>query len=500
MSSSISGLHYEENQVGGTFKSSKIEYVWEFILNGSSPNKIQLIYSKWTDDKKLIKNGIEVYNKKNDDSYLKNFEIDGHIFSVIQLGDKFELRVDNQSFTHLYNLEKNKNFFTGDIDPTSKTQIADNKTGDIISEKNENNFYIFKSKENDGKEKQTLFNFKIKIDENKANSGLKKFKFGPGIKPSNNKFNKNINNNQNNTNKDLLGFGDILQVNDTNNSSSNNNNNINNNDIFGLGIDNNDGNKNNQNNNNDIFNFGNNNNEINNNNFLNFDSIENNNLNENINNKTTNEQLADIFNALSQNNQSKDNNSNDKNTEQDKENIQNVQNDIPIENKQEINTNSNNNIFSFESLINELSSEKKILNFENNFLNEMNINFIINIDNDSKNKYKIIEQKYKNRIYKNINISKISLIENKDDFIKLCDLIRIEIINKGSSIYVNIDNYDDNNNDWIYVVIIFMTYLIQVNYLEIANYLRQKINFIKNISQIVNNCLNDDDFDAIFNN
>ena len=161
---------------------------------------------------------------------------------------------------------------------------------------------------------------------------------------------------------------------------------------------------------------------------------------------------------------------------------------------------SNNNIFSFESLINELSSEKKILNFENNFLNEMNINFIINIDNDSKNKYKIIEQKYKNRIYKNINISKISLIENKDDFIKLCDLIRIEISNKGSSIYINIDNYDDNNNDWIYVVIIFMTYLIQVNYLEIANYLRQKINFIKNISQIVNNCLNDDDFDAIFNN
>ena len=161
---------------------------------------------------------------------------------------------------------------------------------------------------------------------------------------------------------------------------------------------------------------------------------------------------------------------------------------------------SNNNIFSFESLINELSSEKKILNFENNFLNEMNINFIINIDNDSKNKYKIIEQKYKNRIYKNINISKISLIENKDDFIKLCDLIRIEIINKGSSIYINIDNYDDNNNDWIYVIIIFMTYLIQVNYLEIANYLRQKINFIKNISQIVNNCLNDDDFDAIFNN
>ena len=402
MSSSISGLHYEENQVGGTFKSSKIEYVWEFILNGSSPNKIQLIYSKWTDDKKLIKNGIEVYNKKNDDSYLKNFEIDGHIFSVIQLGDKFELRVDNQSFTHLYNLEKNKNFFTGDIDPTSKTQIADNKTGDIISEKNENNFYIFKSKENDGKEKQTLFNFKIKIDENKANSGLKKFKFGPGIKPSNNKFNQNINNNQNNTNKDLLGFGDILQVNDANNSSSNNNN-INNNDIFGLGIDNNDGNKNNQSNNNDIFNFGNNNNEINNNNFLNFDSIENNNLNENINNKTTNEQLADIFNALSQNNQSKDNNSNDKNTEQDKENIQNVQNDVPIENKQEININLNNNIFSFDS---PQSKNNQIENNENK---------------ENKDNLELPKPEHKNENIE-INFDKLDIINNQNNQISNNDV------------------------------------------------------------------------------
>ena len=402
MSSSISGLHYEENQVGGTFKSSKIEYVWEFILNGSSPNKIQLIYSKWTDDKKLIKNGIEVYNKKNDDSYLKNFEIDGHIFSVIQLGDKFELRVDNQSFTHLYNLEKNKNFFTGDIDPTSKTQIADNKTGDIISEKNENNFYIFKSKENDGKEKHTLFNFKIKIDENKANSGLKKFKFGPGIKPSNNKFNKNINNNQNNTNKDLLGFGDILQVNDANNSSSNNNN-INNNDIFGLGIDNNDGNKNNQSNNNDIFNFGNNNNEINNNNFLNFDSIENNNLNENINNKTTNEQLADIFNALSQNNQRKDNNSNDKNTEQDKENIQNVQNDVPIENKQEININLNNNIFSFDS---PQSKNNQIENNENK---------------ENKDNLELPKPEHKNENIE-INFDKLEIINNQNNQISNNDV------------------------------------------------------------------------------
>ena len=156
-------------------------------------------------------------------------------------------------------------------------------------------------------------------------------------------------------------------------------------------------------------------------------------------------------------------------------------------------------IFSFELLIDELNSDKKILNFENNFLNKMNINYIINIDNDSKNKYKIKEYKNKNKIYKNINVSKLSLLENKNDFLKLCESIRNEIINKGYSIYINIENYDEENNEWVYVIIIFMTYIIQVNYLEIANYLRQKINFIKNISQIINNCLNNEDFDEIFN-
>lgn len=156
-------------------------------------------------------------------------------------------------------------------------------------------------------------------------------------------------------------------------------------------------------------------------------------------------------------------------------------------------------IFSFELLIDELNSDKKILNFENNFLNEMNINYIINIDNDSKNKYKIKEYKNKNKIYKNINVSKLSILENKNDYLKLCESIRNEIINKGYSIYINIENYDEENNEWVYVIIIFMTYIIQVNYLEIANYLRQKINFIKNISQIINNCLNNEDFDEIFN-
>ena len=160
---------------------------------------------------------------------------------------------------------------------------------------------------------------------------------------------------------------------------------------------------------------------------------------------------------------------------------------------------SNNKIFSFESLINELKTNKGVLSFENNFLESMSINTIINIDNNSKSEYKIKEENYKNKNYKSINISKNSIFENRNEFAKLCEGIRKEINSKGYSIFIYIDNYDEIKNEWIYAVIAFMTYVIHVNYLEVSNYLKQKINFIKNISQIINDCLYDDYFEEIFN-
>ena len=347
MSSSISGLHYEENQIGGAFKSSKTDYIWEFILNGSSPNKIELISSNWTGKKRLIKNGVEVFDKNNDDSFLKNFEIDGHIFSIIQYGGKFELRVDNQSFTHLYNLERNKHFFTGEDDPTSKTQIAKSFTDNLSSENDENNLYKNKSNEKKN-EKPGLFDFKIKVDESKQNSGLKKFKFGPGVKPSN----SGLKNKENNKNTDLLGFGDIIQ--------SNSNTSPNNNDIFGLGIINNESN---QNNNNDLLNFGNSNN--NNNDFLNFDSNENNNIEkQNPSSKSTNDQLADIFSAFAQNN------NNNQAIENDKTNIDN---DKSQQNNEENRENQEkNNIFVFDP--SSVNNQTNLFNSNQNELNTINNN------------------------------------------------------------------------------------------------------------------------------
>ena len=159
----------------------------------------------------------------------------------------------------------------------------------------------------------------------------------------------------------------------------------------------------------------------------------------------------------------------------------------------------NNTIFSFDSLIDDLCLQKSEFSFENKFLKEMNISCIINIDNSSKSEYKVKKSQYKNNIYKKINCSKSSLIKNRNDILDLSDWLRNQI-SKGHSIYINIENYIENKYDWIFVVIVILTYIVKVNHIEIANYLKEKINFIKNISQIIDLVLNSNGFDEIFEN
>ena len=303
MSTGISGLRYQEKKVGGTFKSSKIEYTWEFILDGT-PQKIELIDSRWSGKKRLIRNGMEVLDKNNDGSFLKNFQIGNHVFAVISYGDKCELRVDNQSFTHLYNLEKNKNFFSGDVVPTSKVQVVKNFSDNYSSTDQDGNNKFYKqtkpAKENE--QKSNLFNFSIKTDDTKQTGGLKKFKFGPGVKPTfdkNKKTNddKNKSNNQNN-NPDLLGFGDNDNQNNSNNNNSNNN-------AFGFG------NNNNQNNNN-MFGFANNDNNNQNNafGFGNNNQDNNSNFQQKSDNNNNNNELLDVFSSGNQNNNNQGNTGN----------------------------------------------------------------------------------------------------------------------------------------------------------------------------------------------
>ena len=159
----------------------------------------------------------------------------------------------------------------------------------------------------------------------------------------------------------------------------------------------------------------------------------------------------------------------------------------------------NKKIFSFDSLIYELRLEKNEFSYENKFLKEMNISGMINIDNSSVSEFKINQSQYKKNIFKTINCTKFSLIKNKNDIKELCDWLRIEIAN-GHSIYINVENYNETRNDWIFVVIIFLTYIVRVNHIEIANYLKEKINFIENITQNIDDCIKSNEFEEILNN
>ena len=285
MTLNLTNLFYSEKDIGATVKITKRQFIWEFDLNGSS-QRIELLDSRFSKKKRLFKNGVSILNTIEDGNFIHNFEIDGHPCVIIQYGDKIELRIDNQSFTHLYNLQKNKQMFAGEKGPTSNTYVAKayNSYGSSEKEKNEDtaDSTFFKVSKPEEDKKPTLFNFEIKKDTgNKSHGFNSKFKFGQnkGQSSSNtfnnnlsNKNNNNNNSNSNNDNSNNKGNIDLLGFQDSNsNSNTNNNSNVNNN-LLDFG--NNSNIKNNQNNNNqnqqkngnDIFDLlGNNNNQNNNN-------------------------------------------------------------------------------------------------------------------------------------------------------------------------------------------------------------------------------------------
>jgi len=273
MALNITNLFYSEKDIGATLKISKRQFIWEFEINGSS-QRIELLDSRFSRKKRLYKNGVSILDTIETGNFVHNFEIDGHACVIIQYGDKIELRIDNQSFTHLYNLQKNKQLFAGEKGPTSNIYVAkpfNAATSSDDKKDTENPFYKNKPEEDN---KPKLFNFEIKKGAgNKSSGGFNKFKFGGNKGETNSSSNNNIqnNNNNNNGNPDLLG----IQNNQNANNNTNNNNNLldfgaNNNqnnqnqnqnqqpkgnDIFGLfGNNNNNQNQQNQNSNNNQFN------------------------------------------------------------------------------------------------------------------------------------------------------------------------------------------------------------------------------------------------------
>ena len=105
MSLNIANLFYLEENIGLNIHMSKRKFIWKFDLN-DTPKEIKLLDSRLSNKKRLYKNDKMILNTKSKKNFSHEFEIDGHTCLIIQYADKFGLRIDNQSFTHIYNWQK----------------------------------------------------------------------------------------------------------------------------------------------------------------------------------------------------------------------------------------------------------------------------------------------------------------------------------------------------------------------------------------------------------
>ena len=161
----------------------------------------------------------------------------------------------------------------------------------------------------------------------------------------------------------------------------------------------------------------------------------------------------------------------------------------------------NQQLFHFESYVNYLnhseSNEINELFYKNKFLSDMNITCIISIDNYSQKLFNIKEYPYLNTSYKEIIINKNDVKIKKDGIIEICNWIKQEIL-KGHSCYFNIENYNNEresnniniNNSWIFVIIVLITIIAEVEYYTVINYLKEKMIFIENINELLGDNIN----------
>lgn len=189
MNLDIKNLNHFERDVAKHIKSTKKQFIWEFTLDGKL-HKIELFDSRITGKKKVIKDGLILMQTEDEVAFIKTFDVGKHHCTLIQHGEKYELRIDNQSFNHLMDLERNKIYFTNNA-PTSTSYIAKPLTRD----EKKIGFGLSMAEIAKTKEKQQpLFNFSIK-PVNESTVQPKRFNFS--LKDKNNKeeFNSIVNNN-----------------------------------------------------------------------------------------------------------------------------------------------------------------------------------------------------------------------------------------------------------------------------------------------------------------
>jgi len=116
----LKDLKYTETGVGSTIRSSKMRYMWEFRLN-SVYHKLELFDSVLSARRKLLLNDTLVYDIMLEEAFSYQFDILKCHCQLIQMGSQYELRIENQVFAHLLEIQKNKSRFQKSDRPTSTT-------------------------------------------------------------------------------------------------------------------------------------------------------------------------------------------------------------------------------------------------------------------------------------------------------------------------------------------------------------------------------------------
>ena len=157
----------------------------------------------------------------------------------------------------------------------------------------------------------------------------------------------------------------------------------------------------------------------------------------------------------------------------------------------------NKQIFSFEEYINNLqvkvnenNNNKNELELKDKFLNDMKITTIFNIDNNKKKELEIKDHQCQKNVFKEITINKNDLKGEIKKVNPICEWLKQEVI-KGHSCYFNIENFSLNDidnenqeNNWIFVIIVIITLITEVDYKSVIYYLKEKMVYIERIDKI----------------
>lgn len=129
------------------------------------------------------------------------------------------------------------------------------------------------------------------------------------------------------------------------------------------------------------------------------------------------------------------------------------------------------------------------------FFDELNITTIFNIDNNLEISFDIKEYQYQKSQLKEIYINKNDLKNRVSQIVSIFEWIKQEV-KKGHSCYFNIKNFpsnSSNNNNWIFSIVIILSFIVEVDYNCVIDYLKEKMIYIDNIDEILENNINDDE-------